>query len=86
MTNPNLYIIDDGTLDTVVACAACDWEGRYNDPKPTYGFDDDGKAYTLTEMDDRRINVALEMAEHDHDCGPELDGPLNGGSGYADDS
>lgn len=64
MTNPNLYIIDDGTLDTVVACAACDWEGRYN---PWIDPDD---------PEDNRIDAALEMAGEDHDCG-DPEGALN---------
>lgn len=67
MQNPNLYVTDDGTMDTVVACAACDWEGRYNpEPGDEVGEDE--------EWD--RVGMALEMAEEDHDCGiPE--GPLN---------
>ena len=52
-----LYIIDDGTLDTVVACGGCDWEGRYN---PECGGSDN---------EDWRINEALRMAGEDHDCG-----------------
>ena len=60
----NLHIIDDGTLDTVVACGACDYEGRFN-PEVEDG-DEDG-----------RIDAALEMAESDHeDCEPDA-GPLN---------
>jgi hypothetical protein len=61
-SNPNLYIVDDGTLDTVVACAACDWEGRYH---PDYA----GGYFARTDM-------ALEMAADDHDCGVP-DGALN---------
>jgi hypothetical protein len=67
MVNPNLYITDDGTMDTVVACAACDWEGRYN-PDPGYPNDEPDEGW--------RVRAALEMAEEDHDCGPS-DGPLN---------
>lgn len=67
MPNPNLYIVDDGTLDTVVACGACDWEGRYN-PEPPYPDDEPNEGW--------RIDAALEMAADDHDCGVP-DGTLN---------
>ena len=54
--NPNLYIIDDGTLDTVVACTACDWVGRFNPD-------------TLSEEpENERISIAIEAATDTHDC------------------
>ena len=59
-----LYIVDDGTMDTVVACGVCDYEERFN---PDF---EDGD-------EDGRINAALEMAAAEHDlCEPEA-GPLN---------
>jgi hypothetical protein len=62
--NPNLYIIDDGTLDTVVACSACNWEGRYNPDIPI--GDPSGHC---------RHSAALEMAADDHpDCQAEASG------------
>ena len=55
----NLYLDDDGTLDTVVSCADCGWTGRYN---PEF---EDGNG-------DDRIEQALSMAEEDHpDCEDE---------------
>lgn len=61
MDNPDLHIIDDRTLDTVVACAVCDWEGRYS---------------PFAHDEDERIESALTLAAVDHDCGPSI-GPLN---------
>lgn len=64
MTNLNLHLLDDGTLDTVIGCPACGWEGRYN-PECPYDDDDDCQV----RGDDWRIDQALEMAEEDHpDC------------------
>lgn len=71
MTNPNLYIIDDGTLDTVVGCTACGWEGRYNPECPCSGGED-----CQVRGEDWRTDAALEMAVEDHDCG-DPEGSLN---------
>lgn len=76
MTNPNLYIIDDGTLDTVVACAACDWEGRYNPECPGCAECDSGGDNLDGDRPTWRTDAALEMAADDHDCG-EPEGSLN---------
>lgn len=56
MPDPHLYVIDDGTLDTVIACDKCPWQGRYN---PWIDPDD---------PEDNRIDAALELAAEDHDC------------------
>jgi hypothetical protein len=56
-----LHIVDDGTLDTVVGCANCDWEGRYN---PDCWCSDGGACEARGE--DWRIDAALEMAAEDH--------------------
>ncbi len=53
-----LYIADDGTLDTVVACTGCDWEGRYN-PEPGEDIQE-GEEWDRCEQ-------ALEMAGEDHE-------------------
>jgi hypothetical protein len=62
--NPNLYILDDGTLDTVVACDKCSWQGRYNPECPC-------SAGAECRVRDSRVrgDLALEMAREDHDCG-----------------
>lgn len=53
------YLGDDSTMDTVIGCSGCGWEGRYN-PEPS-GMDD--------ESDDGwRVRAALAMAEEDHEC------------------
>lgn len=55
---PDFYLCDDGTLDTVIACATCGWEGRFN---PDF---EDGD-------NDGRIEAAYAMAEEDHECDME---------------
>lgn len=64
---PNLYIIDDGTLDTVIGCTDCGWEGRYNPECPCDDNDD-----CQVRGEDWRVDQALEMAGEDH---PDCDDP-----------
>lgn len=59
---PDFYLCDDGTLDTVIACATCGWEGRFN-PEP--GDDiEEGEEWD-------RVGQAYAMAEEDHECDME---------------
>ena len=55
-------LVDDGTLDTVLACDTCSQELRFNLDVPSYR--DGGKPYT----DAMRIVEMREMAEADHIC------------------
>ena len=66
MANRNLHLTDDGTLDTVVACSACGWEGRYNPEEIVGGYTDGDVSERGLAM--RRTENVLAMAEEDHDC------------------
>ena len=62
-----LFIVDDGTMDTVVGCGSCDWQGRYNPEEIVGGYTDGDVSERGLEM--RRVQTALEMAGEDHECG-----------------
>jgi len=50
------YIIDDGTLDTVIGCRACDWIGRYSN---------NGEISVLIQ-DEFDHEEAWEICDEDH--------------------
>ncbi len=59
-----MQLSDDGTLDTVISCAKCGAEFRYN-------FDGEGEpqeADTESSAYDRFVEWALEDAAEEHDC------------------
>lgn len=67
MTPPKnrFTLADDGTLDTVVRCALCGAEVRYN-----YDPCDDPDDRELTDEYDVFITECLEDADADHVCEP----------------
>lgn len=69
------YLIDDGTLDTVVKCDGCGEEVRFNydGMEPVVPGED---AYSDEELDahyDAFIKWAIESASQDHVCGEDTD-------------
>ena len=69
------YLIDDGTLDTLVKCDTCDEEIRFDSnglgAAASEGLSDGGTPYTDDELDHMRVKDALEQAETEHTCIPE---------------
>ncbi len=62
------HLVDDGTMDTIIGCNGCMWEGRYN-PDSGYledGYADGGTPYTHSELNLMRVTAAMEMAAEDH--------------------
>ncbi len=61
------YIVDDGTLDTVLECSKCQSELRYNPDPPL--DDHDTHCGDSCECQDARIEWAFEDAKDTHECG-----------------
>ena len=56
----SFFLVDDGTMDTVIRCSGCGKEERFNPEPPTSILDDD------EEWD--RVGDAMAMMQEDHEC------------------
>jgi len=64
-----ISLMDDGTLDTVLACDRCGQEFRYN----YSAYCDDGRESDTSDefAYDRFVDWAIADASDDHDCPTE---------------
>lgn len=61
------YLVDDGTLDTVVKCSECFGEERFYSSSLLEEARD-GEAYSDDELTDMRVGNALQLARQEHEC------------------